>query len=228
MATLLQLRTSVAAKVGLDDTAGSTDATNVIYWLNQGVREVLLRTHCRVEIATTNLTANEWTYDLPSDVLALHRVVTSDDTPTHIVSLEEILERRRAGNTASTAELRLAVEGSNLFAVWPTPTAASTLTLFYVQRPTEMSSDSHDPSNSTYGGIPAEYHYAIELWALAQASDHEHEGRTQQGVSYLAQFDEYLKRVVRPAVNRMGGPLPRARVGRRGGYYRTDNDRYPG
>src|SRR5574337_1796552 len=92
--------------------------------------------------------------------------------------------------------------GADLFAVWPTPTTADTLDVYYVPQPTEMSDGSHDPSNATYGGIQTAYHKAIELWALSQGSDHEHEQRTQQGVTYEQRFELYIKRI-NQAVNRM-------------------------
>lgn len=226
MATLAQLRNSVYSKLGMDSTAAGNDEALVTGWLNEGVREVLLRTHCRVDCADMTLTSGSWKYDLPSSVLALKYVVDDESNPCEIIQFEDLLDLRRASATGQASRMRVALLGSNLFAVWPTPATAEVLDVFYVPKPTEMSTGTNDPSAATYGGVPSEFHKAIELWALAQGSDHEHEGRTQQGVNYLAQFDEYVRKFVRPAVNRMGGKRGQARIGRRP-LLTSRNDTYP-
>src|SRR3990172_13364752 len=69
MATLADLRNVVARKIGLDNTASSTDQALIDEWVNQGVIEVLLRTHCTIEQATMDTTASTWLYQLPTSVL---------------------------------------------------------------------------------------------------------------------------------------------------------------
>jgi hypothetical protein len=227
MATLGTMRTAVFSAIGMDSTASGADETSVTKWLNEGVREVLLRTHCRIEVTDMTLTADEWKYDLPTGIMAIKHITDSANNPVDVVQFGEIQELRRAdSSTAVSGTLRVAFLGSNLFTVWPTPSAADSLEFFYVPKPTEMSSSVHDPSESTYGGVPTEFHSAIELWALYRASDHEHEGRSDQGIKYLAQFDEYLRRVVKPAVIRMAPKMGRVRVGRRP-MISSDNGRYP-
>lgn len=226
MATLADLRASVLGRLGMDDTASGTDEGLVDQWLNEGVREVLIRTHCHVNAIDLTLTANEWKYDLPTSVLALKYVTDSDSNPVQVVDFQDILDLRRTLSSGHTSNPRMAVLGSNLLAVWPTPTAADTWQAFYVPLPTEMSTGSHDPSNATYGKIPVAFHHAIELWALSKGSDHEHEGRTQNGVKYEQEFELYIARVVRATVNRTGGRRGAARVGRRPLIARS-NDVYP-
>lgn len=225
---LEQLRRSVGRKTGMDYSNAGTDRDLIDSWCNEGVREVLLRTHCYVAAADVQTTADEWQYDLSTNIMHITLIWRDGETEPMIrVSPEELIELRRSNGTATdAATLRWALAGTNMLLLWPTPTAVYDIDFVYVPRPSEMSDNSHDPSSATYGGIPVEYHKAIELWALANASDHEHEGGTQRGVNYLAQFDEYLKRVVRPGVNRKGGQLPPVRVGRRSSF-RHDNDRYP-
>lgn len=218
MATLADFRTAVGAKLGMDGDNAGTDQTLIDGWLNEGVREVLMRTHCFVKCADMSLTADTWKYNLPSSVLAIEYMVDSDSEPLEPVEFSQLLELRRTDSTVASASTRTryAVLGANLFAIWPTPSAADTLDVFYVPVPSEMSSGTDDPSAETYGGVPVEYHKAVELWALAQGSDHEHEQRTQSGVKYEQAFELYVARVVRAAVNRKGGVRKgRLRVGRR-------------
>lgn len=227
MATLTTLRSAVYNRIGLDSTASGTEETLVTGWLNEAVREVLLRTHCYVKCIDLTLTSGSWKYDLPSTALAVKKVIDSSNRPVEVVTPTELFEHRMADSASSAVPLRVAFYGSNLLLVWPTPTGASVLEAFYVPRPTEMTVGTHDPSNATYGGIPVEFHHAIELWALAKASDYGHEQRTQNGLKYMAEFDQYILKVVRPAVMRKGGQLGRAMVGPRRGRYRPANDVYP-
>ncbi|MBA2707090.1 MAG: hypothetical protein H0U59_04715 [Gemmatimonadaceae bacterium] len=225
MATLEQFRRSVGRKTGMGYDSAGTDRDLLDQWLNEGVREVLLRTHCYTTASTVTTTANEWQYDLSSNIMAIVSIWRDgQDAPMVRMQPEEIQNYRSSSGSGSIT--RWATSGTNMLLFWPTPTAEYTINLIYVPRPTELSFDTHDPSSATYGGVPVEFHKAIELWALSNASDHEHEQGTQRGVSYLAQFDEYIKRVVKPALARKWGVQPRSRIGRRR-YTAWDNDRYP-
>lgn len=228
MATLEQFRRTVGRKTGMDFNTAGTDRDLIDSWLNEGVREVLLRSHCYVAATVVTTTADEWQYDLSSNVMVIKNIWRDgEDSPMIRVDPEEILELRRAnGAGTSVSNLRWAMSGTNMLLFWPTPTEEYDISLIYVPRPSEMAAEEHDPANPTYGGVPVEYQKAIELWALMNASDHEHEGRTKSGLDYLQQFEAYLGRVVRPGVNRKGGRLPRARVGR-GPMIRAKNDIYP-
>lgn len=230
MATLTTLRTQVYARLGLDSTAAGNDEARTTEYLNQGVREVLLRTHCYVKCADLTLTTDTWKYDLPTSMLQLREVYSDSSTGSvqlERVSTENLLSLRRAADTTSDPSvMRYAVEGSNLFMVWPTPSSAAVLDVFYVPKPTEMSSGSHDPSNATYGGVPSEFHHAILLYALAQMADQEDDGSSKMGDKYMMEFEQEIRRV-KAHVNRKGGRLAPARVKRRFGYVRRDPSVYP-
>ena len=215
MATLATLRTAVGTKSGMDYSNAGFERDLIDFWLNEGVREVLTRTHCYVKCADLTLSNDVWKYDLPANILALKSIVDTESNRVEMVTLDEILDLRRSSTTGATTNLRVAITGLNLLTVWPTPTQDIEIDVFYVPLPAEMTTTTDDPSVTTFGGIPTAYHHAIELFALAQASDHEHEGRTQQGRKYTEDFEFYIKKVIRPAVNRMGGRLPQVSRGRR-------------
>lgn len=217
MATLSTLRNAVYSKLGMDSTAAGNDETLVTQWLNEGVREVLLRTHCYVSAIDLTLTADEWKYDMDTSVMALLQAWDSNNNPVDIINMDDLLDLRYSDSSSYTfgsGNTKMAMLGANMFAVWPTPSDAGTLSAFYVPKPTEMSSGTHDPSNTTYGGVPVQFHKAIELWALKEGSDHEHEARTKSGMQYEAAFDKYIGQLVRPSVNRMQGRKGPARLGR--------------
>lgn len=216
MATLETLRRAVGTKTRMDYGNATTDRDLIDSWINEGVVEVLRRTHCFVRCIDLTMTADQWKYDLPSSIIAVKAVWRDGETdPMMRVSPEELIEYRRANGAATDATtLRWALAGANLFMLWPTPSSAIEINMLYVPMATAMTATSHDPSNATYGGIPTEYHKGIELWALINASDHEHEGRTQSGMRYLQEFEQYIARI-NSAVNRKGGRMPAVRIGRR-------------
>lgn len=226
MATLETLRRTVGRKSGMDYGTAGTDRDLIDSWCNEGVREVLLRTHCFTSVTTITTAADDWQYELAAATMAIKQIWRDGETSPMIrVTPEEIIEFRRANAGTNVSSLRWALEGANLLLLWPTPSSIYTIDVIHVPKPTEMTATTHDPSSATYGGIPVEYHKAIELWALANASDHEHEGRTQQGLNYLSQFESYIRTILR-SVNRKGGSPARARIGRRP-IVSFDNDTYP-
>lgn len=227
--TLDDLRSEVYQRLRLDSTASGADETFVTRALNQGVLEILTRTHCYVKCADVATIADTWKYRMPTSVLAFKRLLTADssseDQEAIQVAESELFDLRRSQLAVATTSTRMryALMGADLLLVWPTPTAAGTIDAFYVPYPTAMSSGSHDPATETYGGIQAQYHPAIYLWALAQAADREQHTTSQAGLKYRAEFDDYIKRI-RIDLNRRKGPLPRARIGNRRALVPSRND----
>jgi hypothetical protein len=90
-----------------------------------------------------------------------------------------------------------------------------TLTVYYVPRPTPMSSDSHDPSNATYGGIPKEHHKALEFYALWQGADYDDDSTSQQGDRYFGQYQMWLGKMKKNQKFKGGNRMPKATLGRK-------------
>lgn len=233
MATLGTLRNVVARKMGMDNTASSTDQTLLDEWANQGVTDVLLRTHCTILCLDITLSSGSWKFNLPSAVLAIHRVTRSGATGRTVrVSPEEIIERRRTNSTSTpttaATDLIYAVEAHNLMTVYPTPDADLELEVFYIPRPTnELANASENPSATAYGYVPSELHKGIEYYMLWQAGEYQEDPKSQAGQAYRAIYEDWIRRVARPAITHKGGSqLPRARS-RRSHYPPVANDVYP-
>jgi hypothetical protein len=184
-----------------------------------------LQTGCYVTTTTINEVANTGDYTLDSGII---RVTAWQWTNTTLVtvpariSVPDLLYLR-ANASASSPASSYAIAGSNLLMVFPTPDAADTVTLYYTPRPTVMSSGSHDPSNATYGGIPAEFHKAIELYALREGADYSKDGD-------MVKYDQmYLREIqkIRRYVDMKGGRKGRVLVnGTRRHVPDHRNDRY--
>lgn len=227
MATLGTIRTYVKANIGLATTA---EVALIDEWANDAVREVLQRTHCHVNCLDLTLTASTWKYDLPVSIMAVKEVYRdSDGEPLVRVTPEELIDLRRSSlqSGEDTTRIRYAVLGHNLFAIWPTPTTTVQLDVWYVPMPTEMSDTSHDPSTATYGKIPKGVHTrALETFVLAKAAEYTNDKPSGMGQMYWAQFEQQVRQGI-AAQNRLGGRLPRARVGQRPSRAFIANDVYP-
>lgn len=214
------MKANVSNELGLDQTASGTEDVLLGRRLNEAVREVLLRTHCYVKTGTITLAASDWEYELTDalsdDPLAIHNLLTSDSKPLERVPVDQIHELRRASTTSTaTYTYRYAVDGANLLLIYPAPAAAGTLTVYYVPKPTEMSSGAHDPATATYGNIPVQWHDAIELWAMHKLGSYDDDASSQMGGSYLQQFEKRVTEI-RLEMKKMGGrKMPRVRVSRR-------------
>lgn len=232
--TLAQFRTAIAAKLGLDNTAASAEQVLIDSWVNAGVLDLLLRTHCTVESATMATTVNVWDYQLDTDILAIRDIwreeTNGEVDPVIRVTEEEILDLHRSTSASSAAFTRYAVAGSNMLLVWPTPSTAYTLHILYVPRPTALAAVGDDPSSATLGRIPREFHKGIEYYALWQGAEYDENQTAQGGERFRVIYETFLLQTIRPALRQKGGRnAPRARTKS----WRTrrlvsDPDRYPG
>jgi hypothetical protein len=216
MSTLADFRTNVAAVLGLENTSGG-DQPLIDKWLNQAVRDILLKTHTRVTSTSVTPGAAD-DYTLATTVLAIlemYFTTSGQKVPLEPASMSEIIRRRRGSPTAPSPARLYHLAGHDTLMFYPRPAAADSLTMYYVPRPTAMSSGTDDPSTNTWGGIPVEYHEAIEFYALWRGADYDDDASSQVGIAYQAQYEKKLVEI-RKAMRRKGGTrLAPAVVGRR-------------
>jgi hypothetical protein len=219
LANLSTLRAAVAGKLGLTTTASGNEETLTDRWLNEGVVDVLLKTRCNVNVGTVSVTAGTSDYTLGTAILEVMDMTYQSVSQSTSSSLErttpaEILRLRQAGALSSPAQM-YALNGNDLLMLWPTPSSADTITLYYVPRPTAMSATGNDPSSETYGGIPSEYHKAIEYYALWQGADYDDDASSKVGADYRRLYLELIAEFKRAARKKGGRSLGKAVVGRR-------------
>jgi hypothetical protein len=221
MATLADFHTAAAAELGLDTNSSLSgdDAARVTQLANRAVLDILIKTKCRVREMSLNLTAGKDAYSLDTDVLVMLELWASDANGNERVlepmALDEINTRRLYGDLATPPVSYYTLQGSDLLIVFPTPDSGGTLKGQYVPRPTAMSAAGNDPSTTTYGGIPSEYHDLIEeyiFYYAARGDDHQGSARGNQ---YLARYLQRIQEMRRELLRKRGNRLPIARVGRR-------------
>lgn len=133
------------------------------------------------------------------EILDCYTTSNSQNYPLQRVTLSEIIRMRQASPSSSSPIRYYAVQGGNLFAAYPTPTASGTVTVYYVPRPATLSSGSDTPSE-----IPTEFHKLVEWYALAEAADFDDDGSSGVGQGYLARYEKGI-REARKALTLKGG-----------------------
>jgi hypothetical protein len=211
------LKSRVSKTLGLDETASGQDDTVLGYELNDAVREFLLDTHVNVNRSETTIAAVEDDSEIGTPVLAITNIlVTGSDSQVWLperTNASEILRMRRAGSAVSGTARWYALQGNDLMMFYPSLAVGDVVTIYYVPKPTEMSSGSHDPSNETYGGIPVEYHPALIEYAKWKMADYDDDGSSQMGMVYQQQYERMVRKALKRMRNKGGRALGRAVVG---------------
>lgn len=226
MSTFAVLKSNVSKELGLDETASGDEDVLLGRRLNAAVREFLTDTLCYVTPGSASLTAATYDYDLQTgtsflasgntNILEIDAIIDSNNIPFERVTVDQIRELRRAsGASSNSTQRRYALSGANLLMVWPTPQANETVTLYYVPRPTEMSSAANDPSSPTYGGIPQEFHEALEKWACWYMASYDDDVSSAQGDRYLGQYQLQVNKARKMMRLKGGRRQPRVQLGRR-------------
>lgn len=203
------LRSRVSGEIGLSNAAGGSEQLLIDGWANEAVVEFLRLTKCYVKPFSMALTADVGDYDLPSSLLAFKSLFLtpndgSNPPQLNAVSSAEIMYRRQYQSSVVRPNA-YALEGSNLLMIYPNAVSSSdTLGGLYVPKPTEMSDAAHDPSTSTYGGIPTEFHPALEAYTKWKAASWDDDSSSQIGLAYKGEWLERVKEA-KQSLNRKGG-----------------------
>jgi hypothetical protein len=204
-----EYRDEIAFKMNYSVT-DAEELSRMDAWVNRGYTDILLRTQCKVCHGTMTTTAGEWRYALPTNTLDIVEIWLEDDDG-ETIGFEKTdarhLIRMRAGLEVdeSSPPRYFAVDGSNMFMLWPTPSDTDTINVLYVPRPTALSATSDEPTD-----IPNEFHEGVLWYALWQAADADDDASSQMGEYY---------RTIYEGRDGMGGYLDRMRKHnrRRGG-----------
>jgi hypothetical protein len=121
----------------LDTTAAAADEVEIDRRVNEGATDFMLRTGIKVQQGNPTLTADEGDYTLDTDILDIMDVYStsgSQDYRMERISVPELLEMRRGASTMVGPARYYATAGANLLMVYPTPTGADELTVYFVPR----------------------------------------------------------------------------------------------
>lgn len=195
----------VGLELGLDRTASSEEQLLMVDWANKAVQDVLIQTHCRVEIGDISVAANVEDLRLDDEILALdERTISANTVKLNLVSPEEIFDLRRASGIATSPDVtRLSFQG-DLLLIWPKPTSAATIRVVFVQKPTPMTNDAHDTAVAPYGSIPAYAEDALLSYMLWRGARYDERRAPHTPNDYKEMYKQDLAEV-RRRMRRMGG-----------------------
>jgi hypothetical protein len=162
------IKSTVINKLRLDATDDATDVGNAI---NLAYQQVIQETGALQRTASSVLTADVASYDMPAEVAWIRSVwiTYSDGTftdPLQQVTLEQISEQRRATAASGEQVVRpiYALAGQGQLELWPTPAAGQSLTFILVYLPDALVDDTDVPAiMEPYGSMLLQYGALVEL-----------------------------------------------------------------
>ena len=208
------LKTRVSKRVGLSTTASGNDDVLLGEYLNDAVRKFLVETKVNVDRSAITVSAETDDSEMSSNVLQLVAIeitgTSGESLVPQRVDPEEILWHRRVTPSSGITTRKYALVGDNLFMWYPSLASGAVVTVYYVPKPTEMSDASHDPSNSTYGGIPIQYHDVLEEYATWKMLDYDDSPKrvAQTEQRYMRMMVE-ARRAIRGQGGQSLGKIPR-------------------
>lgn len=221
----------VGKKLRLNRDSGSAERTLMANWYDDAIVEVLLETGCRVEVGDMALTVGVDLYRVDVSILAVknERIMSGSQNYTfEVVPWQRILDAQR-GVGAGTYPSMVAFEGT-LMMVWPAPQTVDTIRFLYVPRPSATAQDTDSASDDTHGGIPSEYHRALEYYMLWQGAEYDATGAPMTPKDYHDAFYAECARIKKRLRARRHRGLTPAVVGYPGRQSQSPrrNDVYPG
>jgi hypothetical protein len=226
---LSQFETAVAAELGLSTTDEKTVIDDAV---NQAVQRVLEDTHCYVketDYSGWDGTSQNYTLDATIlDIVEVQLTSTGVTYPLERLSIIDLLERRRTGQTSGSPTRYYAVSGGNLLMFYPAPGTGDALVVYHVPIPTAMSGATDDPSTNTFGGVPQILHEAVFFYACSRLASYDDDQTSAQGQRYRDWYKEEITRYREILRKRGGTRNARAVVNdKRRRLARHTNDIYP-
>lgn len=184
--TNLQLKTRISQIVGLassgDDSAEEWQMIQDI--VNEAIVDINVRTRINMRAVTLNLTAGSDEYEFGSAILQIHNLFRGSGE----------LEEAMPGDIGRYHDLGLtggayAIVGFNRIRLSWVAAAGESLEAEYTPAPTALAVDGDDPSVSTKGNIPVQFHPAIVNYACWKLADYAGDQGSGRGDKYRAWYE---------------------------------------
>lgn len=190
-----QLTQLVVAELGLQDIDALNETDLVALWLYNGTLDVLSRTRCTVRCVQFQAFANQDTYTIDHNIMALVDV-----------DMGRRYRRNRADrafNDASFGPVPVYYPGnvnwffptafvlirSDVLLIEPMPSEDCHVQVWAVLKPEQMSADDDSPEMEKFGAIPFEYHDVLVTYACWKAASYMDDGSSQNGERYRILYE---------------------------------------
>lgn len=188
------------------DSAGvQIDQTDIIRWINDAQREIVMKNQLLQAIGTTAVVAGQTGYSLPADLLTL-RSIKVDGNKLRPLTLSEaetaIPDFDSTANYPSGTPTHFWI-WANSFTVYPAPTSVNLqFKIYYTRQPADIANLVDTPE------LPVQYHNRIveyclqqayeldENWAASQAKAQQFD----QGVNQLKDNIDWAERDFYPSI----------------------------
>lgn len=160
-----EIKTRVKRQFGDEANVQVTD-DDIVRWINDGMREIAQQNDNVLETVSTAATeANVAEYALPTDILQL-RAVRHNNHKLDILSLQDVdlhITNYEDADSYQTGTVEIGWIYANKITLYPTPSLAGTLKLYYTRLPEAVAVDGDVPE------LHVKYHARIVEYVLQQA-----------------------------------------------------------
>lgn len=142
-ALVLEIRENLDEDIG----PGKWQDTHIRKWINEGMREIARRTETLLDKETINVVAGTDVYNLPADLIRVHRVDYTEGADNIVYPLDMVnlnsLDSFGWGMRTTGRPVACAAWGTNpmQITVFPKPDQTATITVWYYRLPVELATD---------------------------------------------------------------------------------------
>lgn len=152
-----------------DDSAVQINDSDIIGWINEAMKEIVVQLNLLQVIGTAATVANQSNYTLPADNLRLHSVKWQGNSLRYL-SLEQAEESLPNKDDAANFPVGIPTHywvWGNTITIYPAPASsgATDLKIYYNRMPVDVAAVGDIPE------LPTIYHIRIIEYCLAQAHD---------------------------------------------------------
>jgi hypothetical protein len=177
-----QMIDRVKYTMGMQEIVSHDETQFIRAYLNEGLLDVIVRTRPFTRVITLTLTENTPIHDMSTDILALLDI----EHPAY--GFLPRLTREDASLAQLAGSYGFAYEEPLLW-ISPVPSTGIQVRAYGIFRPNQMTINADDPSNPSFGGLPAEFHPAVVNYACWKAGEYTQHEQSQMGEKWRFAYE---------------------------------------
>jgi hypothetical protein len=176
--------------LGLDDTVNGEEATIVHDLINEAILDISRRSKLNVRCVNMHVPAGSSYFEMADGILTMMDLRRMPVGASGSADGMMLTQRHADEVLSDSSGLTFSVVGYNTLLLSGGTTSDRTYKAWFVPRPQPMSSDTQDPSDPLYGGIPDEFHNTALLnYVLWNGADYGDDITSQSGERYRLLYE---------------------------------------